>query len=148
MMARSLVTKRGKSVRLEGLPEISAAIDRILSETKRSGARAVGEKVKRVLMGGALMVRDEVRDMAPQGETGNLKRGVFAAYGREDKPDVLVGMNYRIAPHAHLVEFGHGGPNAAPPHPYFRPGIAAAKPLAIRSIAEGLKRVIDEAAKK
>lgn len=147
-MARNLVTKRGKSVRLEGLQEISANIDRILKETGRSGARAVGEKIKRVLMGGALMVRDEVRDMAPHGKTGNLKRGVFAAYGREDKPDVLVGVNYRIAPHAHLVEFGHGGPNAAPPHPYFRPGIAAAKPLAIRAIADGLRKVIEESVKK
>ena len=35
------------------------------------------------------------------------------------------------APHAHLIEYGHGGPNPAPPHPFLRPAlyknIAAAK---------------------
>jgi hypothetical protein len=25
------------------------------------------------------------------------------------------------APHAHLVEYGHGGPNPAPAHPFLRP---------------------------
>jgi HK97 gp10 family phage protein len=27
------------------------------------------------------------------------------------------------APHAHLIEYGHGGPSPAPPHPFLRPAL-------------------------
>lgn len=41
------------------------------------------------------------------------------------------------APHAHLVEFGHGGPRPAPPHPFLQP----AKEKAITEFAWSNARI-------
>lgn len=43
---------------------------------------------------------------APKGETGRLKRSIKFLPFRKSQ-DVFVGPDYKIAPHAHLVEFGH-----------------------------------------
>lgn len=40
---------------------------------------------------------------------------------------------------AHLVEFGHGGPHPAPPHPFMRPAYEEAKTVATQAIRETLE---------
>ena len=61
-----------------------------------------------------------------------LKRGIVAkkfAVKLPGKPAAFVAINYGIAPHAHLVEFGHAasgwykrmGGKRVPAHPFFRP---------------------------
>jgi hypothetical protein len=42
-----------------------------------------------------------------------------------------VGVDRKKAPHAHLVEFGHGGPHPAGPHPYLRPALDSMKAAAV-----------------
>lgn len=53
---------------------------------------------------------------------------------------------------AHLVEFGHGGPHAAPPHPFARPAYEETKPAMATIIqnetASGLEKVALAAASK
>jgi HK97 gp10 family phage protein len=59
-------------------------------------------------------------------KTGNLLKGIVAKkYGRKIKgqPKTFVGVNYGVAPHAHLVEYGHGGSHPAPAHPFWRPTV-------------------------
>lgn len=161
-MANRILTK--KLLEIEGIPELTRHLDRYLTRLDRDPATLLFLK-REAFMKGALMVRDEVRDLAPVGPTGNLKKGVFAAYGDPRKPNVLVGVNYRISPHAHLVEYGTSGarsPKKArllrftidgrvvftrsvapmPRQPYFRPGVTAARPLAARVIAEGLRKAL------
>lgn len=77
-------------------------------------------------------VATEIRNRAPKGPTGNLRKSI--QYGRLRKRlgrDIAayVRVNYRTAPHAHLVEFGSGprstksgkSTGVSPPRPFFRP---------------------------
>jgi HK97 gp10 family phage protein len=104
------------------------------------------EKVEPILHEGAKVVADAARANAPVGPTGNLRRGivdkVLQRKGQDKPAPAMAGIDYRIAPHAHLVEFGtaerypkkktvlydkstgqffgtHVGP--MPAHPFFRP---------------------------
>lgn len=141
-MARNVLTGKGKAVRLEGIPEIAANVNKLLKTVGGDKGRKVGDEVKRVLMGGALVVRDEARDLVPV-RTGKLKSAIFAAYGDEKQPNVIVGVNYRIAPHAHLVEFGARG-GEMPPQPYMRPAVTATRSKVANIVAEGFKKIVDE----
>lgn len=64
---------------------------------------------------------------AQSGYYEHLQDAIFADTGMQDHPSVIVGVDRKKAPHAHLVEFGHGGPHPAPPHPYLRPALDAVK---------------------
>ncbi len=134
-MARRIVTAKGKQVRIEGLAELQAKIGEIINRT-------TGREVKRVYMKGALILRDRARELAPV-KTGKLRSAIFAAYGKPTSPNVLVGVNYRIAPHAHLVEFGTVH---AAPHPYMRPAVSQARTAVVQTIAAGLREIITNGA--
>lgn len=78
---------------------------------------------------------------------GNLKRGIVAwAFSNQIKgrPAAFVAIDYRIAPHAHLVEFGHGGPHPAGPHPFFRPAISSKRRKARKDISNSALKAIDK----
>ncbi len=144
-MGRNLATN--KFLTLEGVPELRAKVELILSKT-------VGQSIKRVYMGAALVLRDEARDLAPVGPDrlvkgrlirgGAVKRSIFAAYGDAGKDNVLVGVNYKIAPHAWLVEFGTSKWRGKP---YMRPAIRAVRAKAANIIADGFRKLLEEAAR-
>jgi HK97 gp10 family phage protein len=49
--------------------------------------------------------------------TGTLRKSIRAKKSKfEDGGAIVIAS----APHAHLVEYGHGGPNPAQPHPFLR----------------------------
>lgn len=52
--------------------------------------------------------------------TGNLKNGIKARKSKYEGGGWIV---LSTAPHSHLVEYGHGGPRPAPPHPFLRPAL-------------------------
>ena len=52
--------------------------------------------------------------------TGNLKKGIKAKKSKFEDGGWIIKSN---APHAFIVEFGHGGPHPAPPHAYLRPAL-------------------------
>lgn len=108
----------------------------------QSGRQAVGQEFKRrVIMPAALIAVREIEDLAPKGPTGNLKKAPFADYGDPKKPNVLVGMNYKIAPHAHLVEYGTVKMR---PQPYFRPGITSSRSAMAATMLSNAKEFITE----
>lgn len=76
----------------------------------------VEELIRKNAQAIAGMIADEARaSTAFSDKTGKLRSGI--------KPE-LHGKFWRVyarAPHAHLVEFGHGGPHPAPAHPFLRP---------------------------
>jgi HK97 gp10 family phage protein len=139
-MPRRVLTKKGKAVRWEGIPELQSKVDAILAKTGYRQGQKIGNEIKRVLMGGALVLRDEARDLVPV-KTGTLKSAIFAAYGDERKSDVLVGVNYKIAPHAHLVEYGTSHSAA---HPFMRPAITATRAKIANVVAEGFRKIIQD----
>jgi HK97 gp10 family phage protein len=52
------------------------------------------------------------------------------------------------APHAHLVEFGHGGPKPAPPHPFMQPAYDTTKEQAYAIIRRRLNEELDKTKNK
>lgn len=149
-MARRIVTPKGRQVRIEGLAELREKAAVIIS-------RAVGKDVKKIWMQAALELRDAAREYAPvaagpithyaKGQPpqtimpGALKAAIFAAYGKDSAPDVLVGVNYKIAPHAHWLEFGN---SRIPPQPYMRPAISLMRARAVQIIADGYRTLLIE----
>jgi len=57
---------------------------------------------------------------------------------------IKVGVHGHEAPHAQLVEYGHGGPKPAPPHPFMRPAYEATKDEAMRIAMEKIKAALFE----
>lgn len=120
---------------VEGIDKINKAIEERLN-------RVSGIQAKKVWMQAGLAIVREIRDNI-NSITGRLDSAVFAAYGKPTKPNVIVGVNIGgrgRAPHGWLVEHGHGG-DTAPPHPFFKPGVLAARPVAAAIILQGMKKL-------
>lgn len=54
-----------------------------------------------------------------------------------------VGVIGKGAPYAHFVEYGHGGPRPAPPHPFITPAYEATKGQAMEMAAQALREALD-----
>lgn len=141
-----------KVIQVEGIDSITANAKRLMIQCGYQGAD-VAQELKRAMMIGALILRDEARDLVPV-DTGLLRDSIFAAYGRKDKADVLVGVNTQQAvttsggktrTYAGVIEFGD---STHPPQPYMRPAIQAARPTVARVIKEALERAIESLADK
>lgn len=96
---------------------------------------------------GAEIIAEEAKRRAPIGKTGNLLRGIVAkqnkaSMGMLDQGKAYVGVNYGIAPHAHLVEFGARG-GQMPAHPFIRPAIEAKKSEALAAISADITKRIN-----
>jgi len=105
------------------MAEVSVKGIKELEKNLMKLAEIAGDKdVKDGIYEIAKEMRDEMKARAPVGKTGNLRRGIVAhKFRRAGESISFAAIDFRIAPHAHLIEFGHGGPHPAPPHPFFRP---------------------------
>ena len=135
-MARSGVTK-GKLNKIEGVPEVLAAISATID-------RVSAEKAKAVFMTAAMPFRNLVEQNAPR-DSGLLASAVFVTYGDKTKPNVIVSVNRKKtgpprAPHAWWLEFGNSRINA---QPYVRPALSATRNIMATTIADGLKALIE-----
>lgn len=132
-----LRTLAKRYIKFEGSDELLADLEKLASEM-------AGKEMKEGLMRRVgIPLRDKARSLVAV-KTGNLRRGIFAAYGDENLTTILVGVNDKIAPHAHLVEFGHAGPQPAPPHPYMRPAVAQSTESARKGIEETYREIIQK----
>jgi HK97 gp10 family phage protein len=108
----------------------------------------VNESKTRLLLGQARLVRDRIKQKAPLGPTGNLKKAVYASAippSLSSEAVAFAGVRPRKAPHAHLVEFGHAGPHPAPPHPFVRPAWDEVKFQVAENIQRGLQKAVERA---
>lgn len=136
-----------KALSLEGIPEVAANANKLMRQCGYGNAE-VARELKRGLMKGALIIRDEARDLVPV-DTGLLRSSIFAAYGSPKKSDVLVGVNTRQAvktnkagetkTYAGVVEFGD---DSHAPQPYMRPAIQAARPSVAKIVREEILKAI------
>jgi HK97 gp10 family phage protein len=123
---------------LKGIDQLERQANKLIKE--------VNEGRQKILLDQAKFVRDRIREKAPRGPTSNLKAAAYASSlpASLNGPAVaFAGIRPRKAPHAHLVEFGHGGPHPAPPHPFLRPAWDSCKEEVQRNIAAALGKSIE-----
>ena len=112
-------------------------VDELTSDLQRMAEKAGSEAADMALKAGAKVILTEMKAQAqidPRVRKGNLlkslKLGSIVTAMREQRSKIGVKRielgsyekkHGQIAPHAHLVEYGHGGPYPAPPHPFIRP---------------------------
>lgn len=128
---------RNVNFQLEGLTEALGKIDNLRKS-------AEGRKAIKAVDDAAKVTQKSVLSRTPKGPTGNLRRSIK----RGARPHFVKGYeklrrfvysDRKIAPHLHLVEFGHGGPRPAPAHPFFRPGVESARDDVRRILTSGMK---------
>ncbi|MDD5533787.1 MAG: HK97 gp10 family phage protein [Syntrophales bacterium] len=143
---------------IEGLDDLSANIQALIKQVD-------GDEVESGLLEIAKVLHGRIRARAPIGprrrkkvevkmlgfslgtDMLDVKPGALRKAWRAKKfktkwpgvPAVFVAPHYKLAPHAHLVEYGHGGPHPAPPHPYARPEVDAFKSEYPRLVAKMLR---------
>lgn len=93
------------------------------------------------------LIAEEARRLAPE-KTGALKRGIVSRVNKVSAQfmgvgSAYVGVDYHIAPHAHLVEFGARG-GEMPAHPFMRPAIDAKQAEAAKLIDADLQQQINK----
>lgn len=120
--------------------QVSPELERKLkSITDPGAARELKERAFAV----AEKIRDEARRRAPYDEGRrrgrHLRDAIFAGRGRQERPDVLAGVNRRRAPHAHLVEFGT---RIWAGKPFWRPTLAALGPWALAELRRAASEII------
>lgn len=132
------------SIAIEGL-------DSLIEYLNKMTDKAAGSEAERkALEAGAKPVYDEMKARAPVGPSpvaykGALKGAIQIGpikLGRSGqritvgvhRKDWLYGDEYYPA----YVEFGHGGPRPAPPHPYVRPSFDAASEEAFTKMRDTL----------
>lgn len=106
--------------------------------------------VDRALKAAAVPVRDKIIENIDKGGhiwTGRLHNAVSIGRTigvRKSGYRIKIGVIGNGAPHAHLVEFGHGGPKPAPEHPFMAPAYEATKEEAYGILREQLKAALFE----
>jgi len=153
-------------IALEGMKELNIKFERIVKTLKKKDA-------DKKMLRAAEVIRDDAKNRAPA-RTGKLKQAIVASLvnpvkkyrkygGAHGEPEAYAGIDYAIAPHAHLVEYGVFKPRSAkgkvlfdgrtgqffgkevanmPAKPFFRPAIDSNKDLVVQVIAKGLKELI------
>lgn len=93
------------------------------------------------------LIAQEARRLAPE-KSGELKRGIVARVNKVAAEfmgvgSAYVGVDYKIAPHAHLVEYGARG-GQMPAQPFMRPAIDTKQADAAKLVDADLQQLIDK----
>ena len=135
-------------IKLEGFDELRNDLNRM---AEKAGSAAADKALR---AGAKPIYRDMKRQakIDPKIRTGNLYKSIKV--GRitltTRRSNYKTAKRIRIgsfekaeagayAPHAHLVEYGHGGPYPAPPHPFVRPAFDRKQDEALEEIRRVLK---------
>lgn len=109
-------------------------MQKIIEELYKKGYAVENARTK-ALNAGANIILDEMKSTAPK-KTGKLvstlKKGNISKGG--------IGVGSYDYPIAWYVEYGHGGPHPADPHPYIEPAFESKKGEANYAIAETVKK--------
>lgn len=112
-----------------------------------------GEHLLGTTYEGAVMIQRRAQANIKREVTGNLRRGVVAKKfdpGVKDQPASFVGIDYRISPHAHLIEFGHlarDGSHVAA-QPFFFDAVESSQAEYVKKVeGEARKRALEMMAK-
>jgi len=133
----------GVKIYLRGIEEFERQTNKLLKEVTEGETKilfAAAQKVKE-------RIKQEINAQFKR-HTGNLEDSPYAvAYPAKVGSGAVafVGVRPRKAPHAHLLEFGHGGPHPAPPHPFVQKAWDDVREEVSRDIESVLKKTIEGA---
>lgn len=124
-----MAMKRLGIAEVEGMPELIKEFEKLNKPLKddfsiKAATIEVGNEMRRAMQS---RIHDSKRPhkMLRQQKLvmpGNLRRSlVVKTFKSKGDGIAFVAVDRKMAPHAHLVEFGHGGPKPARTHPFFRP---------------------------
>jgi HK97 gp10 family phage protein len=139
-----------KPGRFNHIPTVGLEGDRHLVEAFRRYASIVNSKqvVDEIQKTGEFL-RDTIKARTPVGPTGNLRRSIVAKKFKHNRftenPATFVGIDYKIGPHAHLLEFGTVFMAAKP---FFRSTVHEKSNDIHNRIARSTWRIIELTAKK
>ena len=125
-------------VRVEGIKEATDRFERLRKALGDSGR----EELRDELLANADVMKRWIETFMPRPVTGRLARSVGVGLYRKPIVASFVRMDYKIAPHAHLVEYGTSHSAA---HPFFRRGIETAWPMILQNIERKTEYVIARA---
>ena len=130
------------TVKMEGLDELTKALEKLAKGLHP-------DDVEPILNQGAKIIAEAMRGKVPV-KTGALKKSIktkkLKRLGAQPAPSIAA-IDRKKAPHAHLVEFGHGGPQPAPPHPFFRPAVDENENRVYKHVEDGIKTLVEKAIK-
>jgi len=126
-------------VQIEGVKETTDRFERLRKALGDAGR----EELRDTLLENAEILKRWIETFMPRPVTGRLARSVGVGLYRKPIVASFVRMDYKIAPHAHLVEYGTSHSAA---HPYFRRGIETAWPMILQNIERKTEYVIARAA--
>ena len=129
----------GAAMKWEGVDEMKRLFNQFAVALGPDSMGTARDKLKGAMMRAAVVIRDEAKDLAPS-RTGALRNSIIATKGPDNKPGVVV-MVLRY--YGRFIERGTSKMTA---QPFFRPAIAATRPMVANLIAEGLKPIIEEMA--
>jgi HK97 gp10 family phage protein len=124
---------------INGIAELDAKLEKLAENL-------APEQTTPILEQGAQIVADSARAKAPIGPTGNLRRGIRATrlQPRGKHTAAIAAVDYRIAPHAHLVEHGTGERIAKRgKHLGWHYGVMPAQPFLGPAALETQEQVVD-----
>ena len=129
---------RGKAIKVEGLDELIKQL---------GGLKQVEGLMQPGRMKAAQIVQSAIEAEAPRGPTGNLKRSIEinpSVLSKRSKNLTFVAINHKVAPHAHLVEFGARGGNM-PENAFFTRGYRKSRSSGADALMADAKAAIDKA---
>lgn len=138
-------------IEIEGIDELEKQMENLIKAVHP-------DKVEPVLLDAARTLAKVVKSKAPKVPTGNLRRGVKAKLTRRksskkgglnaalgismgEAAPAIAAMDYRIAPHAHLVEYGTVKASA---HPFIRPSYDENKTKLENQIVDDISNLLDK----
>ncbi len=104
-------------------------------------------EIEDAFLAGARAMRDRMRQRIHR-ITGVLWSAVVAKRFKnkiKGQPAAFVAINAKKAAWAHNVEYGHGGPQPAPAHPFFRPVVDDANMngnYIVQAVAKAIQKLI------
>jgi HK97 gp10 family phage protein len=128
---------------LKGIDELERNANQLIKE--------VTEEKTKILLRAANKVKGRIKQNIQsqfKRHTGNLEGSPYAtAYPEKvgSSAVAFAGIRPRKAPHGHLVEFGHGGPQPAPPHPFVSKSWNEMREEVRNDIASDLGKTIEKA---
>lgn len=138
-------------IKIEGLDQLNAQFEQLANSVSP-------DKLEPTFERGANIFADEMRRLAPEGPTRNLRRSIKVKKLKRtgDNPaPFITAVDRKIAPHAHLVEWGTSDRHhksgksvgVMPRKPFFRPAVDAKSNQVNDMIEADLGRLIDGAVK-
>ncbi|MFW9804855.1 MAG: hypothetical protein ACFFFC_19520 [Candidatus Thorarchaeota archaeon] len=136
----------------EGFHGIKDAI----AETNAVLKRLQGEEFRQAVLPAARRFVDRAFQLAPYNEhrrehrKKSIREGVHLREAlfidtrehERNQTDILAGVDYRLAPHAHLQEFGWSKNPAG--HPFLRPAAADVREEAQKDVADAVKKRVEK----